>query len=148
MAANNDVLICVALMERVLPMLKENTRETIKKSSLEQVNRNLENALSKLVPYCKDAVILTPIMEMIELISVIKQDETFVETDNETKKVLGLKTKAALSGLYVFAGKFYITNEFNYSMGLDDLLKRIIEVCMSSEFYFGYDELLRSQGQV
>lgn len=148
MAVNNDILICLSLIERVLPMLKENTRETIKKASLEQINRNLENALSKLVPYCKEAVILTPIMEMIELIKVIKQDDTFVETDNETKKVLVLKTKAALGPLYVFAGKFYIENEFTYSLGLNDLLKRIVDMCLSSEFYFGYDELLRSEGAI
>lgn len=145
---NKDVLIAVSLCERVLAMLKENTRETVKKTAVNSIKKNLETILVKIIPYTKDVMITTPIMEMLELIKIIEQDSSFVETDNETKQALVWKTKLALSQLYLFAGKFYIDHEFPYSMGIADMLKRIIDACLASGFYFGYDEILRKEGSI
>lgn len=145
---NKDVLIAVSLAERVLIMLKENTRETVKKSTIDSIKRNLEMILVKVIPYSKDVMITTPIMEMLELIKIIEQDSSFVETDNETKETLVLKVKMALSQLYLFAGKFYMNNEFPYTMGIADLLKRIVDSCLASGFYFGVDEELITEGSL
>ncbi len=145
---NKDILIAVSLSERVLLMLKENTRETIKKATLNSIKKNLEMILVKVVNHTNDVMITTPIMEMLELIKVVDADTTFVETDNETKEALVWKIKASLSNLYIFAGKFYMTHEFEYSMGVSDLLKRIIDACLAAGFYFGYDEALRKEGEI
>lgn len=144
----NDVLICVSLLERSITLLKENTRETIKRSTVEQIKKNLESILIKLTPYCKEVMILSPIMEIIELISIVVADETFVETDNETKVVMVDKLKSSLYALYLFAGKFYMTNEFSFSLGTADILKRIVDGCLNNNFYFGIDEQLRREGVI
>lgn len=148
MTENKDVLIAVSLLERVLALTKENTRETVKKVTLNTIKKNLETVLVKVIPYTKDATITTPIMEMLELIKIIEQDSTFVETDNETKETLVWKTKAALGPLYVFAGKFYMEHEFPFSLGVADMLKRIVDACIINDFYFGIDEELRREGSI
>lgn len=144
----NDILISISLLERTLAFMGENTREPIRKSTLEQISRLVDMAVDKFAAYGRDVLILVPLTEVTQLIEVIVSDETFAETDNETKKLLISKVKEALANLYLFAGKFYTANEFEYSMGLGDLIKRIVDNCISSNYYFGYDVLLRQEGAI
>lgn len=145
---NNDVLISIALLERTLPMLKENTRETIQLNSLTIIDRNISNALAKITGICDDSLVLVPLMEVVKLIEVIKQDITFVETDMETKKLVTDKLRLAMSRLYLFAGKFYETNEFTFTLGVDQIIKRIVDHCLVQGHYFGVDIKLKEAGVI
>ena len=60
---NNEVLSAVILMERVIPRLHANSRETIKRQQLKQVTQSLSMVLRSLTDYCTEPLVLTPIME-------------------------------------------------------------------------------------
>lgn len=144
----NDILISVSLLERSLAFMGENTREPIRKSTLVQINRLINTAIGKFINYGKDVLILVPLTEVTQLIEVMVSNETFAETDNESKKMLVNKVKEALTSLYLFAGKFYTTNDFDFSMGQEALLRRIVDSCLASNYYFGYDVILRQEGAI
>lgn len=145
---NNEVLSAVILMERVIPRLHENSRETIKRSQLMQISQSLNMVLKQLVNNCKEPLILTPIMEVITLIDNVTDEPTFVETDAETKKLIVERLNNAINRLYLFAGKFYMENEFTWNMTKGDVLRHIVDYCLSAGFYFGYDKELKSIGLI
>jgi hypothetical protein len=41
-----------------------------------------------------------------------------------------------------------MTNEFSFSLGTADILKRIVDGCLNNNFYFGIDEQLRREGVI
>ena len=145
---NNDILIAVSLVERALTLMKEDSREPIKKNALLQVNKLLDNSLAKFTPYTKEVLMLTPCVEIVELIKLLTEDATFVETDNQSKTLIIKKLHDCLDSLYLFAGKFYIENEFSFSLGISDLLKRIVSNCVANNYFFGYDTILRAEGEI
>lgn len=142
----NEVLSAVILMERVIPRLNANSREPISKQHLSQIQQSLSMVLRQLSEECKDPLILTPIMEVMTLIDSVTEDETFVETDAETKALIVSRLADASSQLYLFAGKYYMKNDFTWTLSKFDVLKHIIDNCMELGFYFGYDKELRVQG--
>ena len=144
----NDILISVSLLERSLAIMGENTREPIRKSTLIQINRLINTSIGKFINYGKDVLILVPLTEVTQLIEVMVSNETFAETDNESKKLLISKVREALVSLYLFAGKFYTSNDFDYAMGQEALLRRIVDSCLKSNYYFGYDVILRQEGAI
>lgn len=142
----NEVLSAVILMERIIPRLHANTRELISKQHLTQIQQSLSMVLRQLTNECKDPLVLTPIMEVMTLIDNVTEDETFVETDAETKSLIVDRLADASSQLYLFAGKYYMKNEFTWSLSKFDVLKHIVDNCMELGFYFGYDKQLRAEG--
>lgn len=149
METNNDILSAVILMERVLPRLKENSREPIKKSQLNQISQFLVMTLKKLNGNgCDNVLILTPMMEVLSLITEVMEDPTFVETDADTKNIMVTRLHTAMEQLYLYAGKFYMANEFEYSMTQNDVLRHIVDACMDMGFYFGYDAQLMREGLI
>jgi hypothetical protein len=145
---NNEVLSAVILLERVIPRLHANTRETIRKQQLGQVEQSLSMVLRQLVKDCKDPLVLTPIMEVLQLIEDVTADDTFVETDAETKELIVGRLDNALTRLYLFAGKFYMDHEFTWAMTKTDVLRHIVDACMDNGFYFGYDKELQQNGEI
>lgn len=144
----NEVLSAVILMERVLPRMHANSRETIKRQQLKQVAQSLSMVLRSLSDYCKEPLVLTPIMEVMTLIDSVTADETFVETDAETKELIVSRLDTALTQLYLFAGKFYMEHEFTWTLTKTDVLRHIVDVCMDNGFYFGYDKILQAEGAI
>lgn len=144
----NEVLSAVILMERVLPRMHANSRETIKRQQLKQVVQSLSMVLRSLSDYCKEPLVLTPIMEVMTLIDSVTADETFVETDAETKELIVSRLDTALTQLYLFAGKFYMEHEFTWTLTKTDVLRHIVDVCMDNGFYFGYDKILQAEGAI
>lgn len=138
--ANNDVLVAVALLERVLPLLKENTRESIRKDTLISIHRNIDMCVGKLHAYTQDVDIMMPLMELMQLKEALCEDADFVECSADVKKVFVEKTHMSLNALYLYAGKYYSKNEFDYSNGIKLLLIRIIESCLSQGHYFGFEQ--------
>lgn len=144
----NEVLSAIILMERVLPRMHANSRETIKRQQLKQVVQSLSMVLRSLSDYCKEPLVLTPIMEVMTLIDNVTADETFVETDAETKELIVSRLDTALTQLYLFAGKFYMEHEFTWTLTKTDVLRHIVDVCMDNGFYFGYDKILQAEGAI
>lgn len=142
----NEVLSAVILMERVTPRLHANSREPISKQHLLQIQQSLSMVLRQLTGECKDPLVLTPIMEVTKLIDSVTEDETFVETDAETKMLMVERLSDAISQLYLFAGKYYMKNEFTWSLSKSEVLRHIVDNCMELGFYFGVDKELRAQG--
>lgn len=145
---NNDILLGVILLEKILPQLKRNTREPIRRNTLISIQRSIDLCLGKIYPYCSEVMIMTPLMEVRELIATITEQQSFTETDIETKNEICQRIVQALSSLYLFAGKFYMTNEFSFSLGMSDVLRRIVDNCMTNNFYFGYDKILEEEGAI
>lgn len=146
--ANNDILVGVALLERTLPLLNENTRESIRKNTCDNILRNIDMCLGKIMNYTKDTIVLMPLVEASQLIKSVTEDADFVESSDEVKKILIDKIHYALNGLYLFAGKFYMTHDFDYTEGMSQNLVRIINSCISQGFYFGYDAQLQAEGKI
>lgn len=145
---NNCVITAVNILERVLPRLHYSSRETIKRSQLIQIEQTLTIALKSLHEVCKEPLILTPLMESINLIDTLKKDNNFIETDKETKEILNDRVNSALGQLYLFAGKFYMENDFTFSIGKTDVLINIVDYCINAGYYFGYDKELREKGLI
>lgn len=145
---SNDVILGVALLERAKLTVKPESREPIKLTQLNTAMNYAANCLSKLRPHCQESLVLSPIVEATELIDFLLKDENLVETDKETKDILVTKFNDALYALYLFAGKFYVTHEFKYSLGQADILRRIIDSCLAQGYYFGYDKKLMEAGEI
>lgn len=145
---NNEVLSAVILMERVIPRLHANSRETIKRQQLKQVTQSLSMVLRSLTDYCTEPLVLTPIMEVITLIDNVTADDTFVETDAETKTLIVSRLDSAITQLYLFAGRFYMEHEFTWTLTKTDVLRHIVDTCMDNGFYFGYDKILQQEGSI
>lgn len=142
----DEILGAVVLMERLIPRLNPNTRETLKRNNLTQVQSTLSIILQQLRTDCREPLILTPIMEVITLIESVTSDDTFVETDTETKHLMVDRLNSALNQLYLYAGKYYMVNEFTWSLTKTDVLRHIVDCCMNNGFYFNYDNILRVEG--
>ena len=145
---NNDVLTSVILMERVIPRLHANSREPISRQQLKQITQSLSMVLRSLYNDCKEPLVLTPIMEVMTLADNVMADDTFVETDSETKSIIVDRLDTAITELYIFAGKFYMTNEFTWTLTKTDALRHIVDTCMDNGFYFGYDKALQAEGVI
>lgn len=145
---NDKVLSAVILMQRVIPRLHAQDRSTIGKQQLTGIQNTISMVLQQLVGDCDNPLVLTPLMEVVELISEVTSDDTFVETDNETKQLIVDRVSNALSQLYLFAGTFYMENEFTWTLSKSDVLRSIVNNCIELGFYFGYDKKLREEGVI
>lgn len=144
----NEVLSAVILMERILPRLHANSRETIKRQQLKQIAQSLSMVLRTLTDYCREPLVLTPIMEVLTLIDSVTAEETFAETDMETKSLIVNRLDNALTQLSLFAGRFYMEHEFTWTLTKTDVLRHIVDTCMDNGFYFGYDKILQAEGAI
>lgn len=144
----NEVLSSAILMERIIPRLHANSRETIKRATLVGISQQLGMVLKSLIDECQEPLVLTPIMEVITLIETITSESTFVETDNETKGLIVSRLNDAQHHLYIFAGKYYTTNSFTYTITKTDVLRNIVDECVNFGYYFGYDNILKAEGAI
>lgn len=135
----NDVLFAVAILSRTYKMLDPNTRVPISKSTLGSIKNQIGMSLEKIMGHTNDVLILMPLTEADKLIETVISDETFQETPAEVKTILIDKLSYALDMMNLFAGKFYIKNEFDYNPGLFDTVRGIVDSCMKQGYYFGFD---------
>lgn len=145
---NDKVLSAVILMQRVIPRLNANDRSTIKRQQLLSIQQSITMALKQLYEDCKKPLVLTPLMEVVELINNVTSDESFVETDAETKSLIVDRVSNSMQQLYLFAGQFYMDNEFTWTLTKSDVLRTIVNNCIDLGFYFGEDDKLRQEGLI
>ena len=136
---DNSVLETVAILEHVQGSLCSNSRVQLSRTNLEAVQRLLGQGINKLAN--KDKLFAQVNFYMLgahDLIATILEDDSFDRTDVETKEMLSKHVEDALNQLYPAAGKYYDTaNEFDYYIGCDEILQRIIQICIKSGYYFG-----------
>lgn len=137
---NDKILSAVVLLQRVIPRLKANDRSTISRQHLMHIQQTISMVLQQILNDCTQPLVLTPLMEIVQLIEDVTADESFVETDAETKQLIVDRANNAMAQLYLFAGKFYMDHEFTWTLTKTDVLRTIVDACMDLGFYFGYDK--------
>ncbi len=145
---NDKVLSAVILMQRVTPRLHPNDRETIKRQQLTGIQQTITMILQQLYDDCKKPLVLTPLMEVVELINNLLSDDNFVETDAETKTLIVDRVDKSTQELYLFAGQFYMDHEFTWTLSKSDVLRAIVNSCIDQGFYFGVDVELKNEGVI
>lgn len=146
---NNEIISAVNMMERLLPRLKEDSRETIKRAHLGQIKVNIMMILKLLNNNgCNNLMLLTPLMEVANLIETLMKDDNFIETDEDTKYLIVDRMRPAMVEMYIFAGKFYMEHHFEFVPTQMSILINIVEACINNGFYFGYDEKLKAEGLI
>lgn len=138
MATDNNVISAITLMERLDPLLHRADRAPISLHHLEQIEDKLQHALRVMNGIVTQPLIITPIAEVLTLIKTIKEEKNFVETNSETKEIICDKLDTSLTNLYLFAGRYYETHEFDYTFGKHATLQRIVDACVQSGYYFNY----------
>lgn len=136
---NNNLLIGLALLERLESQLKPDSREQLTKESLNLVLRTIEQALEKInnVELRNSTIILGNLISIGDLIKELTSDDDFVQTDVVTKDIICEKYAEALDDLYVQTGDYYTTRDFDYNLRLEPILVRVIKRCVRGGNYFG-----------
>lgn len=138
---DNDVIQSVALLEHVRGSLHSDSRSQLSRTELTEIQRLLGQVLNKLVGKGEEfGNIKIELLSVHDLVAQILQDEDVDTTDTDTKNMIAGPINSAMESLYIKAGEYYYQdNEFDYYLGLDDLLQRIIRVCVKSGFFFGVE---------
>lgn len=137
MDGDNSILRSVVLLRNAESKLKADSRVQLDTAALQSIQRDLSFALQGLTESeVSDIFITGPIISACECINVVTSD-TGAVTDTETKLIIETKVSEALSRLYRYAGEYYTTHPFNYSVRLMSILKEIINECLDQGYYFG-----------
>ena len=136
---DNDVIQSVALLEHIKGSLHSDSRSQLSRTELAEIQRLLGQVLNKLAGKGEEfANIKIELLGAHDFIAQILKDEDVDTTDTDTKNMIADPITSAMESLYIRAGKYYFRdNEFDYYLGLDDLLQRIIRACVKSGFFFG-----------
>lgn len=137
--SDNSLLLAVALIERVKPQLQEDKRTQINRTGLNMISQAVSQALERLNKILgKDGniYILGDLIVVLETVNNLLQEESFTETDLETKNMLTEKIAGVLSKLYMEAGRYYTNHDFDYSPRMVPILNRIIDACVEGGYYF------------
>lgn len=136
---DNSVLSAVIMLERIIQRLNFDSRDTISIADLKSTSDQLGQVLKQL-KNCKDVMIMTPIVEVITLIEETLKTGGVIESDAAMKQILADKLTEAMHHLYLFAGKFYIENNFTWAMTKTFVLRNIVDTCVANGIYFGFDK--------
>lgn len=137
---NDSVLVGIAVLERCVPFLKIGTRESVSRIALQRVQDGIQKCIEKISGQITNTEVLTPLMEVDMLITSLFEDSAFVEADVEIKHVMTTTLMPAVDLLYLEVGKYYMNNDFTFKVGLESLLRRIVDKCIEQNFYFGYED--------
>lgn len=124
--------------------LKIDTREQLQKVNCTAIQVYCKLALSYLLKQDTgfDVMEITAnISNVIKLITDILVDDSFTETDSETKDFINQLMLVALTKLCIVTGKYYSSeHEFNFNIQLTKTYNYIIDVCIDNDYYFGMTE--------
>lgn len=135
---NNDVLSAVALMEGTYPMLNENNRAQISRSVMEVLSKHISMVIERIKDKGNQFQMISfKLVGLKDLIMRLLSDNDFSDTDEETKKSIIDSFKYAQESLYMAAGRYYEGHDFDFAVGMDELVQRIIIRCINGGYYFG-----------
>lgn len=132
----NNIIIALTLMDRMQSSLHARDRAPIEARQLKQIQFKLVKILELIQGTVRSSLIITSIGEVIELINTLLAEPGFVETSAEAKDIICTKISTATVNLYLFAGKFYEKHEFDYNIGLDNILRNIVDINLDNGYYF------------
>ena len=140
MEVNNNVITAITLIERLKPLCHARDRQPISARNVKQIQDRIGLALQLIGPVMTNGLVLSSLGDLTTLIDVMLEDKTFVETNEESKSIINDKIDTALGQLYLFAGKYYETHEFEFDLGLTDVLCRIVDYNIDNGYYFHMEE--------
>lgn len=141
------MLLAVVLMERVIPLLKEEKREQISRAGVSSISHSILQVYERISDASiKASTIVMKINTVVTVLTSLLEEPAFYETDMETKELLISECNAIMSDIYLAAGKYYMLEEFDYNPRLSNTLNRIIDKCIVMGFYFGVDKELQEEG--
>lgn len=138
---DNSILEATSLLEYVKGTLCVDSRVQLSRTVLESTQRLLGQIINKLTGKGnRFNRINFYLLGVHDLVATILDDSNFDRTDTETKEMIAGKVNDALEMLYVEAGRFYDTeHDFEYHIGIDNLLQTIIQKSIASGYYFGQE---------
>ena len=138
MKGDNNLLLALALMERIRPQLKDDKREQLTRENLITIQRLLAQVLARIGEgKIVNVYILGNIISASDLIDTLLSSLDYYETDSETKRVIADKILSSLEDMYLEVGKYYVDRDFDYTIKLDNILNRIVDNCIRRGYYFG-----------
>ena len=138
MKGDNNLLLALALMERIRPQLKDDKREQLTRENLITIQRLLAQVLARIGEgKIENVYILGNIISASDLIDTLLSSLDYYETDSETKRVIADKILSSLEDMYLEVGKYYVDRDFDYTIKLDNILNRIVDNYIRRGYYFG-----------
>ncbi len=134
MKGDNNLLLALALMERIRPQLKDDKREQLTRENLITIQRLLAQVLARIGEgKIENVYILGNIISASDLIDTLLSSLDYYET----KRVIADKILSSLEDMYLEVGKYYVDRDFDYTIKLDNILNRIVDNCIRRGYYFG-----------
>lgn len=138
---NNSVLIAVAVLERIQPELKSEKRVQLNRTNLTVIKQTANQAITNLMnANFRDDVVFSNLLATINIVDALLADEQYDQTDQSTKEELTDRMTTALNVLYLKAGQYYETTEFDYDPRMYKILTSIVDECIKQGYYFGIDK--------
>lgn len=129
--ANNSLLIALVTIERCQSLTKINSREQLTKTNLVSISTFCNKCLSLIkgidqgdVNFLETAATLSG---LVTLIDNLKNSDTFVQTDTETKEYIHKHLVNVGETLLNKCAEYYLNHDFDYNERLDGILNRIID---------------------
>ena len=117
MKGDNNLLLALALMERIRPQLKDDKREQLTRENLITIQRLLAQVLARIGEgKIENVYILGNIISASDLIDTLLSSLDYYETDSETKRVIADKILSSLEDMYLEVGKYYVDRDFDYTI--------------------------------
>lgn len=135
---NNDLLLGIALLDRLEPKLKIGTREQYNTVDCNNIKQYVVKAL-QYITNCEatNLFVNAKLFSIVECIEAVVDNPGFIETDITMKEVIVDNFVEAREELYLIAGKYYTDHDFDYSVRLENLLIKIVDKCIEKGYYFG-----------
>lgn len=137
MENQNDVLLALKLCEVAYSRIKDGKRDQLARGDLSIMKQAIAGAMQKL-PNDFDMYVLLPLSAIAECLNRLIADDCEV-VDNETKNRLADELVKLLDTMYVSAGKYYTTHEFEYNSKMEVTLRSLVDNCVDKGYYFGMD---------
>lgn len=141
--SSDRFIMMVKNLSDVRMMLNEGTREQLRRPNLIAIKAYCSACLALVTKEDRDLLYL-PIMSLnaVNEFCAAKLSEVgFMETDIDEKEFVVTNVVNAETNLCVIAGKYYTRDhKFPYMPSMNTVYKRIVDVCLESNYYFGLEQ--------
>lgn len=132
----NDPLTTLNLLTMALNKMAPHSRDSIPKSTMENV-RNLVNISGNTIAkYPLDDFTKAKFISLSQLIDTILGGMNFIELDSTGKDIIVRTLNELIYNTSLFACKFYLTNEFQFYPGLENLLTSVVRIGVLNNIKF------------
>lgn len=135
--SNTNLLVCCNILNRIETLLEVDSRVQISKDNLSSIGDYLVKAIKYIdasIPIFGTQLIIFG--NCISAVTELIETNRFVSTNVDTKQYLNDRLHSTIIEFKVNVGKHLCNNEFNYIPSMDTIIKDIIELCISNNYYF------------